>query len=85
MGSRNESQKETLEELPIGAIMKLVGQEAASRILTLKNTPSKKTTHGRKVFANHISIKGLITRIYKEVFINQQFKKSKLKMIKGFE
>lgn len=56
MGSRNESQKKTPEELPIGAIMKLVRQEATSRILVLKNTPSRKTTHRMKVFAKHISI-----------------------------
>ena len=85
MGSRDEPQKKTPKELTIGAIMKLVRQETASRILVLKNAPSKKTTHRMKAFANHISIKGLITRIYKEVFINQQFKKSKLKMSKGFE
>lgn len=83
MGSRNESQKKTPEELPIGAIMKLVRQEATSRILVLKNTPSRKTTHRMKVFAKHISIKVLITRIHKEVFINK--KKSKLRMSKGFE
>ena len=77
MGSRDESQEKTPEELPIGAIMKLVRQEAASRILVLKNTPSKKTIHRMKVFANHISIKGLITKIYKEVFINQQYKNPK--------
>ena len=40
MGSRNESQKKAPKELPIGAIMKLVRQEATSRILVLKNTPN---------------------------------------------
>ena len=43
-----------------------------------------KSTEWEKIFANHISYKGLLSRLHKEQF-KQQKGQSNLKMGKGFE